>query len=195
MSTIARPVVLADAISIPKIGERTRMALLVVTFAGLTALLAQVRIHIGWTPVPITGQTFAALLAGAALGSRLGATSQLTYLLAGLLLPVYTGGNSGWQYFTGATGGYIVGMVIAAFVVGLLAERSEDRNVLTAIPAMLFGSAIVYVTGVAWLAHAVNLSAETAIAKGAAPFILGDALKSVLAGALLPATWALVNRK
>lgn len=195
MSTLARPIVLADAITIPKVGAKTRAATLVVGFALLTALLSQIRIYLDWTPVPITGGSFAVLLAGAVLGSRLGALSQITYVVAGLFLPVYGNQQHGWDFFTGTTGGYLVGYIAAAFIVGKLAERSEDRSVLTALPAMLFGSVIVYVTGVAWLAHVAHMSTETAIAKGAAPFFLGDALKSLIAGALLPATWKLVNRK
>jgi biotin transport system substrate-specific component len=195
MSTIARPIVLADAFSIPKLGEKTRTAALVTGFALLTAVLAQVRIHVGWTPVPITGQTFAVLLAGAGLGARLGAASQITYLVAGLFLPFYADGNSGWSYVSGATGGYLAGMVLAAFIVGKLAERSEDRTLLTALPVMFFGSALVYVPGVAWLAHSAHLDAQTAIAKGVAPFILGDVLKSTVAGALLPVTWKLFNKR
>jgi biotin transport system substrate-specific component len=195
MSTVASPVVLADAISLPKIGARTRAIVLVVGFAALTALLSQIRIYLGFTPVPITGGTFAVLLAGAALGSRLGALSQITYVVAGLFLPVYGNAQQGWDFFTGTTGGYLVGYIVAAFIVGKLAERREDRSFLTAISAMVLGSVIVYVPGVIWLAHVANMSTDVAIAKGAAPFILGDGVKALLAGAVLPATWALVNRK
>lgn len=195
MSTIARPVVLADALPIPKVGERTRAAALVVSFALLTAALSQIRIYLGWTPVPITGGTFAVLLAGAALGSRLGALSQITYVVAGLFLPVYGKAQHGWDFFTGTTGGYLVGYIIAAYIVGKLAESQEDRSFLTALSAMVLGSAIIYVPGVIWLSHVAHMSTDTAIAKGAAPFILGDGVKAMLAGALLPATWKFVNRK
>jgi biotin transport system substrate-specific component len=187
MSTLASPVVLADALPFQRV--RARSAVLVVGFALLTALGAQLRLHLGWTPVPITGQTFAAVLAGGVLGARLGALSQLTYMAFGLVLPFYAGGTHGWEVLTGATGGYIVGMVLSAYLVGLLAERKEDRSFLTAVPAMLFGSAIVYVVGVPWLAMVADFSAQDAIAKGLAPFVIGDAAKALLAGALLPTAW------
>jgi biotin transport system substrate-specific component len=190
VSTIAHPVVFSDVL--PKVKART--IVLVVGFALLTALLAQVKIHLGWTPVPITGQTFAALLAGAALGSQLGAGSMLLYLLLGLFMPFYSGGEQGWSWLSGANGGYLVGMVIAAFLVGKLAERSQDRTLLTAVPAMLFGSAVVYAVGVPWLAHVANMGAGEAISKGLEPFVVGDAVKSVVAGAVLPAAWMFANR-
>jgi biotin transport system substrate-specific component len=191
MSTIAQPVVFSDTLPIPKIKVRT--AALVVGFALLTALMAQIQIHLSWTPVPITGQTFAVLLAGAALGSRLGALSQITYLVMGLFLPFYAGGDHGWSVVTGASGGYLVGMVVSSFVVGLLAERAQDRTFLTSIPAMLFGSAIVYAIGVPWLAASLDLGAADALEKGLYPFVVGDAIKSLAAGALLPAAWMLTK--
>lgn len=192
MSIVARPVVLADVLPIPS--TKVRAVALVVGFALFTALAAQVRIHLGWTPVPITGQTFAMVIAGAALGSRLGPLSQALYVVLGLFLPFYAGGESGWTYATGATGGYLVGMVVASYFVGLLAERSQDRSLLTSIPAMLFGSAIVYAFGAPWLASVANLSASDAIAKGVTPFVIGDAIKSLAAGAILPAIWKLTRR-
>lgn len=190
MSTIARPVVFTDVLPTVK----ARSAILVMSFALLTALMAQIEIHLGWTPVPITGQTFAVLLAGAALGSRLGAASQLAYVGMGLFLPFYAGGDQGWSVLSGASGGYLIGMVVAAFVVGHLAERSQDRSFLTSIPAMLFGSAIVYAFGVPWLAHVADMSAADAISKGLEPFVIGDALKSLAAGALLPAAWKITSK-
>ncbi len=191
MSIAARPVVFADLFPLSRVKART--AALVVAFAAFTALAAQIRFNIAWTPVPISGLTFATLLSGAALGARRGALSQLVYVVAGLFLPVYGGANSGWDYFTGATGGYLVGTIGAAYVVGLLAERNQDRDFLTSVPAMLFGSAIVYGFGAPWLAHAANFSAADAIAKGIAPFIIGDAIKSLAVGALLPTAWKLTR--
>jgi biotin transport system substrate-specific component len=190
VSTIAHPIVFSDVL--PKVKART--IVLVVGFALLTALLAQVKIHLGWTPVPITGQTFAALLAGATLGSQLGAGSMLLYLLLGLFLPFYSGGEQGWSWLSGANGGYLIGMVAAAFLVGKLAERSQDRTMLTAVPAMLFGSAVIYAIGVPWLAHVADMGAGEAIAKGLEPFVVGDAIKSLVAGAILPTAWMLTTR-
>lgn len=164
----------------------------VVAFAGLTALLAQVRIPLGFTPVPVTGQTFAVLLAGAALGARLGASSQLVYLAAGAIgFPVFTGGGSGFEYFTGATAGYLVGFVLAAALVGRLAERGQDRKVNTAITAFLAGSAVIYACGAVGLMITAGMDVTTAIAQGVTPFVFGDVLKAVAAGLVLPVAWKL----
>jgi biotin transport system substrate-specific component len=171
-------------------------AVLVVSFALLTALAAQVTIPLPFTPVPITGQTFAVLLAGAALGSRLGAASQSLYWVLGAAgLPFYADGGGGWQTATGATAGYLVGFIVAAYVVGLLAENRQDRTVLTAIPAFLTGSAIIYLFGVAWLWYSVDTfaTAEAAMTAGLTPFVVGDLAKIVLAGVLLPSAWRLVG--
>lgn len=164
----------------------------VVAFAALTALLAQVRIPLGFTPVPVTGQTFAVLLAGASLGAKLGASSQLLYLAAGAVgFPVFTGGGSGLEYFTGATAGYLVGFVLAAALVGRLAERGQDRKVNTAITAFLAGSAVIYVCGAIGLMITADMNATTAIAQGVTPFVFGDVLKAVAAGLTLPLAWKL----
>ena len=152
---------LFDAIARRKAGSSTiaRSALAVVGFAVLTALLAQVRIGLGFTPVPITGQTLAVLLAGTTLGSRRGALSMGLYWLIGMVVPFgwYSNATHGWKVASGATAGYLFGFIVAAFVVGLLAERGQDRNPLTSLTAMLFGTFVVYVFGVAWLAHKLNV--------------------------------------
>jgi biotin transport system substrate-specific component len=169
---------------------------LVVSFALLTALAAQVTIPLPFTPVPISGQTFAVLLSGAALGSRLGATSQMLYWGLGALgLPFYAEAGGGWEHATGATAGYLVGFVVAAYVVGALAERRQDRTVATAIPAFLTGSVIIYLFGVSWLWYSVEsfTTADQAIAAGLTPFVIGDIIKIVLAGVALPTAWKLVG--
>lgn len=172
--------------------NRVAAIVAMVAFAGLTALAAQIRIPLGFTPVPITGQTFAVLLAGAALGARLGAGSQLIYLAAGAVgLPVFTGGGSGLEYFTGATAGYLVGFVLAAALVGRLAERGQDRKVNTAITAFLAGSAIIYACGAVGLMITADMDLTTAIAQGVTPFVFGDVLKATAAGMLLPLAWKL----
>lgn len=165
---------------------------LVASFALLTAAAAQIRIPLPFTPVPITGQTFAVLLSGAVLGSTAGAASQALYLLMGLFLPFYAGGASGWSYATGATGGFLLGFVVAAWVVGQLAERRQDRNIATAVPAFITGTVAIYLLGVPWLANVLGVSWTRAVELGAAPFVIGDLAKVVLAGALLPAAWKLV---
>lgn len=173
--------------------HRVATMVLVAAFALLTAAAAQIRIPLPFTPVPVTGQTFVVLLSGAALGSRAGAASQGLYVLLGLAFPVYAGGSSGWEYATGATGGFLVGFVVAAWIVGALAERRQDRSVASAIPAFLTASVVIYCLGVPWLAHVLNVSWVEAIGLGLAPFVLGDLAKAVLAGVALPAAWRLVG--
>jgi biotin transport system substrate-specific component len=180
--------------------SRARDVVAVVGFALLTAVAAQISIPLGFTPVPLTGQTFAVLLAGGVLGSLRGALSMGLYVALGALgLPFYAEGEGGWTAATGATAGYLVGFVVAAFVVGLMAERGQDRRLSTSIPAFLAGSAIIYACGAGWLAHELGLpltaaaGEPSAISLGVAPFLVGDVLKALLAGALLPAAWALVD--
>jgi biotin transport system substrate-specific component len=192
--TPARPRTLGDLLP----GARTRDAVLVVGFALLTALAAQISIPLGFTPVPITGQTFAVLLAGGALGMTRGGLSQLLYVALGAIgLPFYADGDGGWTAATGATGGYLVGFVVAAMVIGWMAERGQDRNVETAIPAFLAGSVIFYALGLPWLAHETGVpfsgpvDGDNALAWGLYPFVLGDVLKAALAGLLLPGAWRL----
>ena len=169
---------------------------LVVGFALLTAAAAQLRIHLPFTPVPITGQTFAVLLAGASLGGVAGGASQLLYVALGAIgLPFYADGASGWDVVTGATGGYLVGFIVAAYVIGLLAERRQDRSISSAVPAFVTGSVIIYLFGVPWLAHVLDVSWTEAAALGLTPFVIGDLIKALLAGTLLPAAWKLADNR
>jgi biotin transport system substrate-specific component len=192
---------LFDVISRRKEGSSTfaRSAAAVVGFALLTALLAQVRIGLGFTPVPITGQTLAVLLAGTTLGSRRGALSMALYWVVGMFVPFgwYSNSTHGWEVATGATAGYLFGFIVAAFVVGLLAERGQDRNALTSFTAMLFGTFVVYFFGVAWLAHKINVPVfdgdQNALTMGLVPFVAGDIIKLVIAGAVGPSAWKLVE--
>ena len=167
---------------------------LVLTFTVLTAITAQFRIYLDFTPVPITGQTFAVLLAGGVLGSRAGAASQALYWIGGLLIPWYAGAHGGWDRAVGATGGYLVGFIVAAYAVGYLSERGQDRNVITAIPAFLAGTLIIYLFGVSWLAHKADLGWVEAVELGAVPFVLVDLIKIAAAGLLLPGAWQLTGR-
>ena len=169
--------------------------LLVVAGAALVALAAQIKIPLPFTPVPITGQTFAVLLVGASLGAVRGFASLALYWLAGIAgAPVYTGQNHGWEYFVGPTGGYLVGFIVAAAVAGWLAERRWDRRFSSAVAAMLTGNVLIYLFGLPWLAAVANLDLEQTLVAGLAPFVPGDILKLYLAGALLPAAWRLVRR-
>jgi biotin transport system substrate-specific component len=173
-------------------GSLAWKALLVLAGSALIALAAQVRIPLPFSPVPVTGQTFAVLLVAAALG-RLGLASVVTYLVEGAVgLPVFAGGLSGVAYMTGPTGGYLIGFALAAAVVGSAAERGWDRHLATALAAMLVGEVAIYVGGLAWLARFVP--ADRLLGAGLVPFIPGDLFKMLLAALALPSAWRLVRR-
>ncbi len=178
---------------------RWRNPALVVGFALLTAVAAQISIPLGFTPVPLTGQTFAVLATGGLLGARRGSAAMALYVILGAVgLPFYAGGGSGWTVATGSTIGYLLGFVAAAALVGTLAERRADRKVLTALPAFLAGSALIYTFGAAGLALRLGVpffGAEgSAIALGVEPFVIGDLIKVALAGLALPAGWQVASR-
>ncbi len=168
---------------------------LILGFTAVTALSAQIAFYVG--PVPITGQTFAVLLAGALLGSKRGALSQLTYLGLGVMgAPIFAGWMGGPAVLMGPTGGYLIGFVAAAFVVGLLAERGWDRRTWSMALAMLVGNIVIYVFGLPWLSIWLGNFApkSSVLAVGLYPFIPGDLLKIVLVAVALPSGWALLNR-
>lgn len=170
--------------------------LLVVVAAAITAVAAQWRIVLPFTPVPITGQTFAVLLTGAALGSRLGAAGQLVYLAVGALgAPVFSEAQGGIDVVTGATGGYLVGFVFAAGLIGWLAERRQDGSFPTMFTAFIAGSAVIYSFGVIGLIAATGMSTSEAIANGVVPFVFGDVIKAATAGLILPGAWKLLGEK
>ncbi|MFD9332515.1 biotin transporter BioY [Streptomyces sp. NPDC060065] len=196
MSTAAAPIrtgtrpgeVLADLLP----ASRVRDTALVLGGAALTGLAAQISLPVPGSPVPVTGQTFAALLVGTALGTRRGFLSLAVYALVGMAgVPWFAGGGSG----TAAPSfGYILGMLLAATVVGALARRGADRSVLRTAGTMLLGEAIIYAIGVPYLALATGMSASAAIAAGLTPFLIGDALKAALAMGVLPTAWKFLNR-
>jgi len=156
------------------------------------ALSAQIAIPLPFSPVPVTGQTFAVLLMGALLGSRRGALCVLTYLAEGASgLPVFSFGRAGLGHLAGPTGGYLVGFVAAAFITGCLAERGWDRRLWTTAIAMLLGSIAIYAFGLPWLAAFVG--GGKAVALGLKPFIAGDIYKLVLAAILLPSGWKVLG--
>jgi biotin transporter BioY len=159
----------------------------------LVALLAQIAIPLPFSPVPITGQTYAVLLVGALLGARRGALSILLYIVqGGLGLPFFTGGAAGWSRVVGPTGGYLLGFILAAFVVGWLAERGWDRRFYTAAIAMLVGNLVIYLVGMTFLAAFVGL--ERVVPLGLLPFLPGDLIKILLAAATMPSGWMLIGR-
>lgn len=184
----ARPVITT------RVASRSRVltVLLVVAAAALTALAAQWRIPM-W-PVPVTGQTFAVLLGGAALGWKAGGSAQLLYLLVGALgAPVFTEASGGLDVLVGPTAGYLFAFPVAAAVVGRMAERRHDRRFWTMVGAFLVGSAIIYVGGVIGLMLSLGWTLPRALADGVYPFLIGDALKSAAAGLLLPGAWKLTG--
>src|SRR6476659_9291671 len=172
-----------------------RVALLIAGGAGLVALAAQVSIHLGFTPVPITGQTFAVLLVGATLGTVRGTTTLLLYLLVGIAgAPIYAHHDHGWAVVTSASGGYLVGFVLAAALTGFLAERRWDRRLSSAIGLMLTGNVVIYLVALPWLAIVLNTNLEKTLEYGLYPFIPGDTFKLYLAAAALPTAWRVVRR-
>jgi biotin transport system substrate-specific component len=167
-----------------------RDAALVVGGSLFVAALAQVTIPL--QPVPITGQTLGVFLVALALGARLGSLAIGLYLLEGALgLPVLAGFSGGWAKFAGPTGGFLVGFLVAAGVVGWLADRGWTRNVLLVAAAMLLGTLVIYVPGLLWLSR---FAGEKTLEFGLIPFIPGDAIKAVLAALLLPTAWKLTRR-
>jgi biotin transport system substrate-specific component len=165
---------------------------LVLGGAAFTGLAAQLSVPVPGSPVPVTGQTLAALLVGTALGTRRGVASLVLYLLAGLAgMPWFAAGASG----TGVTFGYIIGFVLAGALVGELARRGADRSPLRTAVAMLLGNLAIYAVGVPYLAVSLHVGLAEAASLGLYPYLLGDGLKIVLAMGLLPAAWKLVGRK
>jgi biotin transport system substrate-specific component len=190
-STLALPrrIVLADTLP----GARTRDAALVLAGAAFMVLMTQIAIPVPPSPVPITGQTLAVVICGAALGAARGSLAMLLWAAAGLFLPVYSDGGSGLDHLTGATGGYIVGFIVAAYAVGWLAQRGADRRVLVAFVAFVVGQAIVFGLGVPWLKVSADMTWTTAFHDGFLLFIVGGLIKAAIAAVALPSAWALVR--
>jgi biotin transport system substrate-specific component len=167
-------------------------AIVIISGSLLVGLSAQIRIYLFFSPVPITGQTFAVLILGALLGSRRGGLTMLAYLVEGILgLPVFAAGV-GLPVLFGPTGGYLVGFVAAAYVVGWLAEKGWDRRVATTVAAMIAGNAVLLMCGFVWLTILTDI--KTALITGLFCFIPGDLLKVALAAAVLPTGWKLLGR-
>jgi len=196
----------APAIARPT-GVRSRIAFDVISVVAgslIVAGLAQVSIHLHFTPVPITGQTLGVLLVGASLGALRGGAALGLYLIeGGIGLPFFAAGTHGWSILTvsklGASGGYLFGFVVAAIVVGYLSERGWDRSIRSSIGAMLIGEVIVYAFGLTWLAASLHIPMVSSTGKdaytyGLYPFVIGDLLKMAIAAGLLPAAWKLVKR-
>src|SRR5256885_11272632 len=181
--------------AVPRTGVLIDLGLIALGVA-LIAGSAQVSIALPFTPVPITGQTFAVLLVGASLGTARGGASGLLYVLLGIAgAPVYAHGAAGWAVITGASGGYLVSYPFASALTGLLAERRWDRRFSSAVGAMLTGNVLIYLFGLPWLALAVHTGLEKTLELGLYPFVPGDTFKLYLAAALLPAAWRYAGRR
>lgn len=168
--------------------------LLVAGGVALTAVLAQVAIPL--YPVPITGQTLAVLLVGAALGTVRGAVSMILYAVLGIIgLPIFTEASSGLGVLVGPTGGYIVGFIASAALVGWLSERAWDRKIVKAAVIFLAGTVVTFVFGLAWLLHFYGGDIDATLRGGLYPFVIGGLIKAAIAAGLLPLAWKLTTRR
>ena len=176
--------------------SRVRNAALVVGLTAFTALSAQVAIPLPFTPVPLTLQTFAVLVGAAALGAERAVLAQVLYItLAVAGAPVLAGGAGGREEVIGATGGYLIGFVVASYVVGRISAAGASTKTSTTALSYVAGSLVIYSLGAPWLAYVTGNSMAWAIANGVLPFLIGDAIKAVAAGAALPLAWKLTNSK
>ena len=187
-----------------RISARARHIALIVAGALFIALTANVAVPVPGSPVPLTGQTFSVLLVGGALGMRRGVLATSLYLVIGFFLPVYAQQASGVSHIAsvdggtlvlGATGGYLLGFVIASGVVGRLAELGWDRNLAGAVGAMAIGNVIIYVFGLPWLMAATGLNVSDTIAAGLTPFLITDLIKLAIAAGVFPLAWWVVGRR
>jgi biotin transport system substrate-specific component len=191
---------IADFLVPVRVGEtaspRLRHVGLIVAGALLIFLTARISVVLPGNPVPFTMQNFGILVVGGALGLRRGGVAALLYVLLGVVgLPFFAEGRGGLTVIWGATGGYLVGFIVAAALVGRLAELGWDRRLGGAIGATALGTIVIYAIGVPWLAAVVGLSAGDAIATGLVPFLLGDILKLLAAAVVFPAAWWVVGRR
>lgn len=195
-----RGITIADFLVPIRVGERlsSRARHVALIFAGalLIYLTARIAFPVPGSPVPVTGQTFGVLLVGGALGFRRGLAATAVYVALGLIgLPFFAEGKGGLSIVLGATGGYLIGFVIAGAIVGRLAELGWDRHLAGAVGAMAIGNALIYVVGLPWLAVVTRSDVQTTLANGLYPFVLGDILKLILAAIVFPAAWWVVGRR
>ena len=174
-------------------------ALFVVGGIGFISLLAQISIPVPGSPVPVTGQTLAVLLIGTTYGARLGFITFASYLLAGIagapiFAPSATSANHGIARLTGATGGYLVGMLVASLLLGYLADRKADQKFTTSFPALLLGDVVIFTFGLTWLHASLDMTWAQTFKAGFTPFILGEALKIAITATSLPLVWRRISR-
>jgi len=193
-----RGITIGDFLVPIRVGESlsSRSRHIVLILAGVLLVAACAQVYIPTLPVPFTGQTFGVLLVGGALGFRRAAISLALYVLLGAVgLPIYSEGRAGLAILQGPTGGYIIGFVLAAALVGRLAELGWDRHIGGAVGAMLLGNALIYAVGVPWLTVVLDLTPSAAIAAGLTPFLAWDAVKLVAAAAIFPIAWWIVGKR
>lgn len=174
-------------------------ALFVVGGIGFISLLAQISLPVPGSPVPVTGQTLAVLLIGTTYGARLGFITFASYLLAGIagapiFAPSATSANHGIERLVGATGGYLVGMLVASLLLGYLADRKADQKFRTSFPALLLGDLVIFTFGLAWLHASLDMTWAATFKAGLTPFILGEALKIAITATSLPLVWRKISR-
>lgn len=174
-------------------------AVFVVAGVGFISLLAQISLPVPGSPVPVTGQTLAVLLIGTTYGARLGFLTFATYLLAGIagapiFAPSATSANHGIDRLVGATGGYLVGMLVASLLLGYLADRKADQKFRTSFPALLLGDLVIFTFGLAWLHASLDMTWAATFKAGFTPFILGEALKIAITATSLPLVWRKISR-
>jgi biotin transport system substrate-specific component len=169
---------------------------LVLTGTVFLALMAQISFPIPGSPVPFTGQTLGVLLLGTAYGAGLGFSTIAFYLLMGMAgAPIFSSGTSGIERIAGATGGYLVGMLISSLVLGALAGRKWDQKIRTVIPTMIIGNSVIFTVGLIWLHQYTGQSWAWTFEKGFTPFIFGEVLKIAIASTALPAVWKYVSKR
>jgi biotin transport system substrate-specific component len=193
-----RGLTLADFLVPISIGERLnpRLRHMVLIATGALFIYLTALVVIPLDPVPLTGQTFGVLLVGGALGARRGFAAVALYVLLGLVgLPFFAEAKGGSAVILGATGGYLIGFIVAGAIVGRLAELGWDRHIGGAIGMMLVGSVVIYAIGLPWLSVVAHLSPADTIAKGLTPFVLWDAVKLAVAAGIFPTAWWLIGRR
>lgn len=191
MSTSVAPVVVVDSWASRSVA---RNAALVLGLTAFTALCAQIAIPLPGTPIPFTLQTFAVLAGAAALGTQRAVVAQVLYVLVGMAgMPVFAERSSGTDVVFGASGGYLIGFIVASYVVGYIAERGATRKVASTVLAYVVGSAVVYVLGATWLSQSAGWGLQETLSAGVTPFLAGDVIKAAMAGAVLPGLWKLVK--
>ncbi len=158
--------------------------------------MAQISLPVPGSPVPLTGQTLGALLLGTAYGASLGFSTFAFYIAAGIAgAPLFADHSAGIERLSGATGGYLIGMLVATWVTGALAGRKWDQKIATVIPTMLIGTTIIFTFGLFWLHQSTGQSWSWTFQKGLQPFVIGEAIKIAIASTALPTVWRFVSKR